>query len=200
MTLPVDNRLASKPHFAAPPAPKPAPTILQPIHTGASAASSSSTTATRRARASLGPSGSRMPRASSVGLNGSSFQRFAMSGGRRLTGILDEGPSMSEFGVRGMTEKDIEEKVGNSSGIFLFLSGLSVCANTTMGPGFFLFFCVKILRFRNASWHLSSMDEWFAGPVCFSCQIDLSTFSLVCRDRLSFARYYRKSGQFYPQR
>ncbi|KAF7763860.1 hypothetical protein Agabi119p4_8397 [Agaricus bisporus var. burnettii] len=112
-----DNRLTAKPHFAAPPAPKPAPTVLQTIHTGASAASSSAgaAIATRRARASLGPSVPRMqrPRGSSIGLNNNvaGFQRFALTGGRRLTETIDERSSMADFGMRGMTEKDIEDKI-----------------------------------------------------------------------------------------
>jgi hypothetical protein len=161
----VDNRMTAKPHFAAPSAPKPAPTILQPIHTGASVASSSSgaTVATRRARASLGPSVSRMPRSSSIGLAGAGYQRFALPGGRRLTETVGEGPSMAEFGVRGMTEKDIEDKVGNSSSIFPFPFRLCKCYAWT--GGFFI-----LLRFfdpgKKIFWFgsgLSSMEV-----VCWS--------------------------------
>jgi hypothetical protein len=78
--------------------------------------------ATRRARASLGPSVSRVPRSSSVGLGGGGgggggFQRFGISGpsgGRRVSGIGGGEPWMGGFGVSGMTEKDIEDKVSEN--------------------------------------------------------------------------------------
>ncbi|KXN84644.1 Kinesin-like protein KIF22 [Leucoagaricus sp. SymC.cos] len=114
-----DNRPASKPHFAAPPAPKPAPTILQPINTSGSSSSgrASSSTAVGRARVSLAPNAhahSRVPRVSNIGLGGTFYQRFAIpggpgAGGRKSLESVDEKAAMGAFG--GLTEKDIEEKI-----------------------------------------------------------------------------------------
>lgn len=113
---PLDNRPATKPHFAAPPAPKLAPAILQPINTASSSSSrtGSSNTAAGKARASLGPTvhRSRVPRVSSIGTGGAGFQKFALPvGGRRS--LIEEAPA-GGLGGLGLTEKDIEEKVSVS--------------------------------------------------------------------------------------
>lgn len=166
--IPVDNRLTAKPHFAAPPAPKPAPTVLQTIHTGASAASSSAgaAIATRRARASLGPSVPRMqrPRGSSIGLNNNvaGFQRFALTGGRRLTETIDERSSMADFGMRGMTEKDIEDKVGSSCPKFP-LSSLLFCPRNHHGRSGFLLLDSSISE--NFSWFASVLAKSLLGTL-----------------------------------
>lgn len=127
----LDNRQAPRPHFAAPPAPKPAPTILQTINTAGSSLSMNiltnvAVTAVGKARASLGPNinapRSRVPRISNVGIGGTVYQRFALpggpsGGGRRLLENIDEKPVIGGFG--GLTEKDIEEK---ASFLLLFRS------------------------------------------------------------------------------
>lgn len=162
----LDNRPTAKPHFAAPPAPKPAPTILQPITTAASSSSTSgpAVVAAGRARASLGPSGhayaSRVPRVSAIGLGGAGYQRFALpGGGRRLLDSVDEKAAMTGFGALGMTEKDIEEKV-------------------RVYPNFTLIFLVIRFRFgrvqaawvrcdldNSGSWHHSLFaEEWRSLP------------------------------------
>ncbi|KAJ3566458.1 hypothetical protein NP233_g6991 [Leucocoprinus birnbaumii] len=117
-----DNRPVPKPHFAAPPAPKPAATILQPITTAGSSSSSSSTAvaAAGKARASLCPNPnaprSRVPRVSNVGVGGTVYQRFAIPGGlsgsgRRSLENIDEKSAMGGLGGLGLTEKEIEEKI-----------------------------------------------------------------------------------------
>ncbi|KAF9448144.1 kinesin-domain-containing protein [Macrolepiota fuliginosa MF-IS2] len=116
-----DNRPAPKPHFAAPPAPKLAPTVLQQITTAGSSSvpGPSTSTAVGKARASLAPGSgpvhrSRVPRVSTVGVGGAGFQRFAFPGGgrRSLEGVNEKasisGPGGSGLGL---TEKDIEEKI-----------------------------------------------------------------------------------------
>jgi len=118
----LDNRQTPKPHFAAPPAPKPAPTILQTINTAGSSSSigpsmNIAATAAGKARASLGPNAnairSRVPRISNMGVGGTVYQRFALpgglpGGGRRFLESIDEKPVVGGFA--GLTEKDIEEK------------------------------------------------------------------------------------------
>lgn len=131
-TLHADNRPAPKPHFAAPLAPKPAPTILQPITTaGSSSTSGPSSTAVGKARASLAPNAhgprSRVPRVSTIGAGGSGYQRFALpGGGRKSLESVDEKAAAGGFGVLGLTEKEIEEKVRISVATqfrFIVLSG-----------------------------------------------------------------------------
>ncbi|KAF5356926.1 hypothetical protein D9756_006391 [Leucocoprinus leucothites] len=120
-----DNRPVPKPHFAAPPAPKLAPTVLQTITTAGSSSSGrlsmgTAATAAGKARASLAPNPnaprSRVPRVSNVGMGGTVYQRFAVpggppGGGRRSLESVDEKAAMGGFGGLGLTEQDIEEKV-----------------------------------------------------------------------------------------
>lgn len=114
--MPTDNRPVPKPHFAAvsmqPPAPRPAPAILQPIST---TATGSKRTKPGRSRKSLVPV-ARAPRASNFG-GGNSFQSFTLPGavmGRRILEekISEEDSAPSGNLGFGLTEKEIDERVG----------------------------------------------------------------------------------------
>lgn len=111
-----DNRPVPKPHFAAvstiqPPAPKPAPAVLQAISTTGSSSGRS------RSRPSLVP-GSRLRRPSIGGAN--VYQSFAIpsNGSRRATNLFDEKiPEGDEdrsgnLGL-GLSDKDINDRVSS---------------------------------------------------------------------------------------
>ncbi|RDB30648.1 Kinesin-like protein KIF22 [Hypsizygus marmoreus] len=114
-----DNRPAPKPHFAAlamqPPAPKPAPAIVQAISTSGS----SSSVGPIRSRSSLVPV-SRVPRVSSYGAGGNGYQPFALPGGAAGRRVFNEKIKEEDSGDRsgslglGMTEKEIDERISKA--------------------------------------------------------------------------------------
>lgn len=119
----VDNRPAPKPHFAAvaiqPPAPKPAPAIVQSICTEGTGSGAPTVAASglTRSRYSLVPV-PKLPRVSVA----YGYQPFALPGGGRRIALDKEkekiresdGDRSGSIGV-GLTEKEIDERVGSSS-------------------------------------------------------------------------------------